>query len=125
MLEELQERQHVWDAVSEGQRDSNEAREKGMGLMVQGLEDCGIESGLDFQWHSLMNTHLGEILSGCCVENRLAQVKWEGRETRGTAAAIHIGSEVAVEMKRTGQRPGMFPPWSSEDGRDPTLQSVL
>lgn len=31
------ERPHVWDVVSEGQRNSNEAREKGMGLMVQGL----------------------------------------------------------------------------------------
>lgn len=31
------ERPHVWDVVSEGQRNSNGAREKGMGLMVQGL----------------------------------------------------------------------------------------
>lgn len=127
VLEELQERQHVWDAASEGQRDLNEAREKGMGLMVQGLEDCGIASGLDFSVaqsdeHPLERDAFW-LLCGKQIDP--GQMGRQGDQQSSCSHPCRPRGGTGDEENWAETRHVSFPPWSGEDGRRPTLQSIL
>lgn len=76
----------VWLECGEG------SQREGQGL-IQGLPGCGVESGLDCKWHSLINTHVGKILPGCHVESGWvpSQVRKQG-DSGEAAAAVQAGS---------------------------------